>query len=513
MAIERHVERLIRYGLQKELISFLDIEYTRNRLYETLHITHPEASEQKENESSASLPDILAPIYEWAAETGRIAADTDTYRDLLSAKIMGCFAPQPSEIVRRFEETKAVHGPEQATKAFYRFSEDVYYIRSDRIQRNVGWTAETAYGKLDITINLSKPEKDPKAIAAAKEQPQSDYPECVLCKENVGYEGRPDHPARQNLRVIPVILGDEQWFLQFSPYVYYREHCIVLKGRHEPMKISKKTFDRLLSFVSQYPHYFLGSNADLPIVGGSILSHDHFQGGHYEFPMARAETESRYRLPDYPKTVLGIVKWPMSVIRLQSESASELSGAADAILRAWRGYSDEATDLLACSGETPHNTITPIARRRNGLFELDLVLRNNRTSDEHPLGIFHPHQEVHHLKKENIGLIEVMGLAILPGRLEQEMKYTAEALCSPDPEAVLTADPSAAKHKDWALSVLHKRKVTKENAEQILKEEIGHAFARILEHAGVFKQTEEGRAAFRRFIRHLGALPEKSPIP
>ncbi|MCP6680816.1 UDP-glucose--hexose-1-phosphate uridylyltransferase [Bacillus nakamurai] len=513
MAIQEHVERLIRYGLQKELISLLDIEYIRNRLYEALHITHPEPADCKENEPLKPLPELLNPIYEWAAKTGRMADDTDTYRDLLSAKLMGCFAPPPSEIVRRLEETKAVRGSRQATRAFYQFAEDIYYIRSDRMKQNIGWKADTAYGKLEMTINLSKPEKDPKAIAAAKENPQSQYPRCVLCKENVGYEGRPDHPARQNLRVIPVILGDEQWFLQFSPYVYYREHCIVLKDRHEPMQISKKTFDRLLSFVSQYPHYFLGSNADLPIVGGSILSHDHFQGGEHDFPMAQAETESCYKLRDYPQVTMGIVKWPLSVLRLQGGSAAELSGAADYILRAWRGYSDEAADIIAYTGETPHNTITPIARRKNGLFELDLVLRNNRTSDEHPSGIFHPHQEVHHLKKENIGLIEVMGLAILPGRLEHEMRETAEALCSPDPEAALASHSSTAKHKEWALSVLQKRTVTKENAGRVLKEEIGHIFAQILEHAGVFKQTADGRAAFRRFISRLDAIPEKSLIP
>lgn len=341
MSIIEHLEQLLEYGLERKLISIWDREYTRNRLYEALGITHPEPVSGICIKQSQSLPDLLAPIYKWAAETGRMEADTDTYRDLLSAKLMGCFVPAPSEVIRKFEETKALYGPKQATKEFYQYSEDVYYIRTDRIAKNVHWTVPTEYGELEMTINLSKPEKDPKAIAAAKEQEQTNYPMCLLCKENVGFEGSVNHPARQNHRIIPVILEDEQWFLQFSPYVYYPEHCIVLKGEHEPMEISKKTFERLLSFLGQYPHYFIGSNADLPIVGGSILSHDHFQGGAHDFPMARAEAEDVYELNDYPGVSLGLVKWPMSVLRLQGDEPGHVAEAADHIFRTWQTYSDE----------------------------------------------------------------------------------------------------------------------------------------------------------------------------
>ncbi|MDR4228544.1 UDP-glucose--hexose-1-phosphate uridylyltransferase [Bacillus mojavensis] len=510
MSIFEHLEQLIEYGLERKLISIWDQEYTRNRLYEALDIKHPQTVSSTPIKQSQRLPDLLSPIYEWAAETGRIEANTDTYRDLLSAKLMGCFVPPPSEVIRKFEETKALYGPKQATKEFYQYAEDVYYIRSDRIAKNVHWTVPTEYGELEITINLSKPEKDPKAIAAAKEQMQTNYPPCVLCKENVGFEGSVNHPARQNHRIIPVILRDEQWYLQFSPYVYYPEHCIVLKGEHEPMEISKKTFERLLSFLGQYPHYFIGSNADLPIVGGSILSHDHFQGGAHDFPMARAEMEERYELMGHPGVSLGLVKWPMSVLRLQGDDPDRVADAANHIFRAWQQYSDEKAGIAAFTGDTPHNTVTPIARRRGGSYELDIVLRNNRTDEEHPLGIFHPHQEVHHIKKENIGLIEVMGLAILPGRLQEEMKATEAAMCSADPKTALEDNELTAKHKDWALRLMERRTITKGNAEQVIKEELGHVFARILEHAGVFKQTPEGKQAFNRFIHSLGAKQGKS---
>ncbi|MFQ6319190.1 UDP-glucose--hexose-1-phosphate uridylyltransferase [Bacillus halotolerans] len=510
MSIFEHLEQLIEYGLERKLISIWDQEYTRNRLYEALDIKHPQPVSSTLIKQSQRLPDLLSPIYKWAAEAGRIEANTDTYRDLLSAKLMGCFVPPPSEVIRKFEETKALYGPKQATKEFYQYAEDVYYIRSDRIAKNVHWTVPTEYGELEMTINLSKPEKDPKAIAAAKEQTQTNYPPCVLCKENVGFEGSVNHPARQNHRMIPVILKDEQWYLQFSPYVYYPEHCIVLKGEHEPMEISKKTFERLLSFLGQYPHYFIGSNADLPIVGGSILSHDHFQGGAHDFPMARAEVEDVYELNDHPGVSLGLVKWPMSVLRLQGDDPHIVADAADHIFRAWQQYSDEKAGIAAFTGDTPHNTVTPIARRRGGSYELDIVLRNNRTDEEHPLGIFHPHQEVHHIKKENIGLIEVMGLAILPGRLQEEMKATAASLCSADPKTALEENELTAKHKDWALRLMERRTITKGNAEQVIKEELGHVFARILEHAGVFKQTPEGKQAFNRFIHCLGVKQVKS---
>ncbi|MGG1246153.1 UDP-glucose--hexose-1-phosphate uridylyltransferase [Bacillus spizizenii] len=510
MSISEHLEQLLEYGLERKLISIWDREYTRNRLYEALGIKHPEPVSHTSIKQAQSLPDLLAPIYKWAAETGRMEADTDTYRDLLSAKLMGCFVPAPSEVIRKFEETKALYGPKQATKEFYQYSEDVYYIRSDRIAKNVHWTVPTEYGELEMTINLSKPEKDPKAIAAAKEQAQTNYPMCLLCKENVGFEGSVKHPARQNHRIIPVILKDEKWYLQFSPYVYYPEHCIVLKGEHEPMEISRKTFERLLSFLGQYPHYFIGSNADLPIVGGSILSHDHFQGGAHDFPMAQAKAEDVYELNDYPGVSLGLVKWPMSVLRLQGDKPDHVAEAADHIFRTWQTYSDKKSGIAAYTGDTPHNTVTPIARRRGDLYELDIVLRNNRTDEEHPFGIFHPHQEVHHIKKENIGLIEVMGLAILPGRLQKEMKETAAALCSADPKSALEQNPRTAKHKEWALRMMEKRTITNENVDLVIKEELGHVFARILEHAGVFKQTTEGKQAFRRFIDLLGVKPVKS---
>ncbi|MED4828731.1 UDP-glucose--hexose-1-phosphate uridylyltransferase [Bacillus atrophaeus] len=514
MTIFEQIEELIQYGLRKKLISILDVDYTRNRLFEALEIQNAELVHNKnKKQAPQSLPELLSPIYEWAAENGRIENNTDTYRDLLSAKLMGCFVPPPSAVIRQFEETKLLNGPEQATKEFYQFSEDVYYIRSDRVANNLHWLVSSTYGELELTINLSKPEKDPKAIAAAKEQKQSQYPPCVLCKENVGFQGSLNQAARQNHRIIPVILGDEQWYLQFSPYVYYQEHCIVLKDKHEPMQISKKTFERLLSFISQFPHYFIGSNADLPIVGGSILSHDHFQGGAHDFPMAQAEMEEVYTLQNHPDVTMGIVKWPMSVLRLQSSDPAMIAKAADSILDAWRGYSDETADIIAYTDDTPHNTVTPIARRRGELYELDIVLRNNRTNEEHPLGIFHPHQEVHHIKKENIGLIEVMGLAILPGRLKQEMKETAAALCSADPETAIKNNPLIVKHLDWSLELLEKRTITNENAEQIIKEELGNVFASILEHAGVFKQTPEGKKAFKRFISCIGVVPEKSLNP
>jgi UDPglucose--hexose-1-phosphate uridylyltransferase len=498
--IDVQIERLLQYGLKKSLISKWDVDYTRNRILEVLRLDNVDTVEI-EDENLDSPVEILEEILDWAAENDRIEENTVTYRDLFDTKIMGCFVARPSEIIRKFYEEYENKGPETATKHFYQFCQNVHYIRTDRIAKNEHWFTPTKYGDIEITINLSKPEKDPKAIAAARLMKQGSYPKCLLCKENEGYAGRVNHPARQNLRVIPLELSGEQWYLQFSPYVYYNEHAIVFSSEHQPMKISKKTFERILEFVEKFPHYFLGSNADLPIVGGSILSHDHFQGGNHDFPMAKAKMEKEFRFPAFPNVKAGIVQWPMSVIRLQCENRHELVRLADHILQCWKSYSDESVGIYAFSGDTPHNTITPIARRRGNLFELDLVLRNNRTSEEHPLGIFHPHQEVHHIKKENIGLIEVMGLAILPGRLKEELKTLAACLVKDDYIEEIGKHQDIIKHLDWAISVKQKHpELNETNVLDILRQEVGLVFATILEHAGVFKRDETGQKAFARFI-------------
>ncbi|MGG3129871.1 UDP-glucose--hexose-1-phosphate uridylyltransferase [Bacillus pumilus] len=505
MAIDifEKLEQLIQYGINKELMTSLDIDYTRNRLLEVLGLDDAEA---RTVSGEGDLEDILMPMLDWAVETGLIPEGTDTYRDLLDAKIMGCLVAPPSVIYAKFEEKRQQGGPKAATSWFYAMQQHAHYIHTGRIAKNVQWFTPTDDGVLEITINLSKPEKDPKAIAEAKKLSQKQYPLCLLCKENVGFEGRINHPARQNHRIIPVTLSGESWFLQFSPYVYYNEHCIVFKGKHEPMSITKKTFERLLSFISIYPHYFIGSNADLPIVGGSILSHDHFQGGAHEFPMAKAEMEEVFSLKAFPDVRAGIVKWPMSVIRLRSSERQSLADAADFILHEWKLYSDEEVGLIAHTGETPHNTITPIARRHGDDYELDLVLRNNRTDKRHPYGIFHPHEEVHHIKKENIGLIEVMGLAVLPGRLAEELSQLKEALLSESPLEEIKARPAIMKHETWAKRLLEENTFTEDNTETILQQEIGSIFSRILSQAGVFKRTEQGKTAFNRFIQtlHIG---------
>ncbi|WP_414835001.1 UDP-glucose--hexose-1-phosphate uridylyltransferase [Bacillus altitudinis] len=494
------LEQLIQYGINKELISPLDMDYTRNRLLEVLGLDDAEA---RTVSGDSDLEDILMPMLDWAVETGLIPDGTDTYRDLLDAKIMGCLVAPPSVIYAKFEEKRKHCGPKAATSWFYEMQQHAHYIHTGRIAKNVRWFTTTEDGELEITINLSKPEKDPKAIAEAKKLSQKQYPLCLLCKENVGFGGRINHPARQNHRIIPVTLTNESWFMQFSPYVYYNEHCIVFKGEHEPMQISKKTFERLLSFISIYPHYFIGSNADLPIVGGSILSHDHFQGGAHEFPMAKAKMEEVFSLEKFPRVKAGIVKWPMSVIRLQSSDQQTLAEAADFILHEWKMYSDPEAGLFSHTGETPHNTITPIARRHGDEYELDLVLRNNRTDKQHPGGIFHPHKEVHHIKKENIGLIEVMGLAVLPGRLAEELSQLKAALLSKHPLEEIKACPSIMKHESWAERLIEENTFTKDNVETILQKEIGLIFSRILAQAGVFKRTEQGKTAFKRFIQTL----------
>ncbi|MFI8623232.1 UDP-glucose--hexose-1-phosphate uridylyltransferase [Bacillus altitudinis] len=502
MAIDifEKLEQLIQYGVNKELISPLDMDYTRNRLLEVLGLDDAEA---RTVSGDSDLEDILMPMLDWAVETGLIPDGTDTYRDLLDAKIMGCLVAPPSVIYAKFEEKRKHCGPKAATSWFYEMQQHAHYIHTGRIAKNVQWFTPTEDGELEITINLSKPEKDPKAIAEAKKLSQKQYPLCLLCKENVGFGGRINHPARQNHRIIPVTLTNESWFMQFSPYVYYNEHCIVFKGEHEPMQISKKTFERLLSFISIYPHYFIGSNADLPIVGGSILSHDHFQGGAHEFPMAKAKMEEVFSLEKFPGVKAGIVKWPMSVIRLQSSDQQTLAEAADFILHEWKMYSDPEAGLFSHTGETPHNTITPIARRHGDEYELDLVLRNNRTDKQHPDGIFHPHKEVHHIKKENIGLIEVMGLAVLPGRLAEELSLLKAALLSKNPLEEIKACPSIMKHESWAERLIEENTFTKDNVEAILQKEIGLIFSRILAQAGVFKRTEQGKTAFKRFIQTL----------
>ncbi|MEK4847949.1 UDP-glucose--hexose-1-phosphate uridylyltransferase [Bacillus altitudinis] len=502
MAIDifEKLEQLIQYGVNKELISPLDMDYTRNRLLEVLGL---DDAEPRTVSGDSDLEDILMPMLDWAVETGLIPDGTDTYRDLLDAKIMGCLVAPPSVIYAKFEEKRKHCGPKAATSWFYEMQQHAHYIHTGRIAKNVQWFTPTEDGELEITINLSKPEKDPKAIAEAKKLSQKQYPLCLLCKENVGFGGRINHPARQNHRIIPVTLTNESWFMQFSPYVYYNEHCIVFKGEHEPMQISKKTFERLLSFISIYPHYFIGSNADLPIVGGSILSHDHFQGGAHEFPMAKAKMEEVFSLEKFPRVKAGIVKWPMSVIRLQSSDQQTLAEAADFILHEWKMYSDPEAGLFSHTGETPHNTITPIARRHGDEYELDLVLRNNRTDKQHPDGIFHPHKEVHHIKKENIGLIEVMGLAVLPGRLAEELSQLKAALLSKNPLEEIKACPSIMKHESWAERLIEENTFTKDNVEAILQKEIGLIFSRILAQAGVFKRTEQGKTAFKRFIQTL----------
>ena len=412
---------------------------------------------------------------------------------------MGRLTPRPAQVIREFQRLYQAD-PKAATDWFYRFSQDTDYIRRYRIARDVKWKAATPYGDMDITINLSKPEKDPKAIAAAKAAPQTSYPKCQLCRENEGYAGRLNHPARQNHRIVPITINQEDWFLQYSPYVYYNEHCIVLNGRHTPMKIDKATFRKLLDFIKQFPHYFVGSNADLPIVGGSILSHDHFQGGCYTFAMEKAPVERTITFRGFEDVEAGIVKWPMSVIRLRCKDDQRLVELADRILAAWRGYTDEAAFVFAETDGEPHNTITPIARMREGQFELDLVLRNNITTAEYPLGVYHPHQELHHIKKENIGLIEVMGLAVLPSRLKNKLNGVAQALVRGDD---LRSDETLAKHADWAEELKTRYTFTAENAEEILRREVGAVFAQVLEHAGVFKCTPEGREAFLRFIHSV----------
>ena len=489
------IKDLVGYALRTGLIEEYDRTWAVNSLLQAMGM---DSWEEPQQVKDRPLEDILKELLDDAAARGRIEDDT-TSRDLFDTELMGRLTPRPAQVIREFQRLYQAD-PKAATDWFYRFSQDTDYIRRYRIARDVKWKAATPYGDMDITINLSKPEKDPKAIAAAKAAPQTSYPKCQLCRENEGYAGRLNHPARQNHRIIPITINQENWFLQYSPYVYYNEHCIVLNGRHTPMKIDKATFRKLLDFIKQFPHYFVGSNADLPIVGGSILSHDHFQGGCYTFAMEKAQVERTITFRGFEDVEAGIVKWPMSVIRLRCKDDQRLVELADRILAAWRGYTDEAAFVFAETDGEPHNTITPIARMREGQFELDLVLRNNITTAEYPLGVYHPHQELHHIKKENIGLIEVMGLAVLPSRLKNELNGVAQALVRGDD---LRADETLAKHADWAEELKTHYTFTAENAEEILRREVGAVFAQVLEHAGVFKCTPEGREAFLRFIHSV----------
>ena len=493
------ISRLLEYGLQRGLIAPEDKAYAANRMLALLGLREFEPQPVEEELHTPVEP--LERLCQFAAEAGLIDPDTRDGRDQFDTELMNCLMPRPSQVVREFyslyEKDK-----QAATDYYYQLARSSNYIRVDRIEKDRMWTAPTPYGDLVITINLSKPEKDPKAIAAAKNAPQSGYPKCALCRENEGYLGSANQAARGNHRLIPLELGGEPWFLQYSPYVYYNEHCIVLSHEHRPMKVSRQSISRLLEFVTFLPHYFVGSNADLPIVGGSILTHDHFQGGRYEFPMAKAPIREKVCFPGFEDVEAGIVHWPMSVIRLRGKEAQRLVDLADKILTAWREYSDESAEILAYTEGTPHNTITPIARRRGEDYELDLVLRNNRTTPEHPLGLFHPHAEYHHIKKENIGLIEVMGLAILPPRLLTETGLLEQALKNPAQAQEIMARPEMEKHQSW-YEELKAAGAGEGDTQRAIQESIGVIFGKILGNAGVYKDTEEGREAFRRFCSSL----------
>ena len=496
MKIETYIDSLVAYAMNTGLAQPVDHQVLTNRLLDLLHREDYTPSDELLSED---LEEILSGILDYACQQG-LCEDNITARDIFDTRIMGALTPMPREVIRCFREKYAV-SPQEATDWYYTFSCDTDYIRRYRIAKDLRWTYESEYGDLDITINLSKPEKDPKAIAAAKNAPQSGYPKCQLCKENEGYAGRLNHPARANHRIIPITIAGSEWYLQYSPYVYYNEHCIVFNGQHVPMKIDKVAFDKLLDFVTAFPHYFVGSNADLPIVGGSILSHEHFQGGHYTFAMEKAPVETPVYFAGFEDVQAGLVKWPMSVIRLDGEDPRRLSQLAEKILNAWRSYSDEKCGIVAFDGE-PHNTITPIARRRGSLYELDLVLRCNITTEEHPLGVFHPHADKHHIKKENIGLIEVMGLAVLPSRLKSELTDLAEKIVS---GADLRGDPIQSKHADWVEELKKRYIFTEENAMATLMQETGRVFTQVLEDAGVYKRTPEGKDAFLRFVEAVNA--------
>ncbi len=496
--LEMRISQLVEYAVRHGLIEEGDRVWASNRLLEALGLDGFDGLEPVDElpELQAILDDLNRSAY----ERGLIAGDTASFTDLYDTALMGLLTPRPSQVATAFW-AKYDCSPREATDWYYALSGDTNYIRRDRIAKDVKWLSETDYGTLDITINLSKPEKDPRAIAAAGKAKASGYPKCLLCVENEGYAGRMDHPARQNHRIIPLTLAGEDYCLQYSPYVYYNEHCIVFNCRHIPMAIDRRCFDHLLEFVTLFPHYFVGSNADLPIVGGSVLSHDHYQGGNYTFAMARAAVEREITIPGYEDLSAGIVKWPMSVIRLRGTDRARIAACSEHILNVWRGYSDPAADILA-ETDAPHNTITPICRRRGEDYEMDLVLRNNRTTEEYPLGIFHPHAEKHHIKKENIGLIEVMGLAVLPARLKAELAALEEGILS---GADLDADPRTAPHAAWVRETVLPAhpELNAANCADILRQETGRVFAGVLEDAGVYKRDAAGQAAFLRFVDAL----------
>lgn len=494
MNIYSAVKSLTNYAISNQMIEKEDEIWAINRICEALNLDSFEDCEA----TSTDLQEILSSILDFAIQNG-LCEDSVVYRDLFDTKIMGLLTPKPSEVISEFYK-RYESSPKEATDYYYKLSNDSDYIRRYRIKNDIKWITKTDYGDIDITINLSKPEKDPKAIAAALKMKTTSYPKCLLCKENEGYAGRINHPARQNHRIIPTELGGEKFFIQYSPYVYYNEHCIVFNAEHTPMKIDRSAFAKLLDFIEKFPHYFIGSNADLPIVGGSILTHEHFQGGNYEFAMAKAPVETKVTFNGFEDVSAGIVKWPMSVIRISGKSKERLVDLADKILNAWRNYTDEESFIYANTNDEPHNTITPIARMRNGEFEFDLVLRNNITTDECPLGFYHPHPEYHHIKKENIGLIEVMGLAVLPSRLKNEMAELADAMVNGKDIGEI---PSIASHKGWAEMIMNKYDITADNCHEILQKEIGTVFASILEQCGVYSRDENGKAGFIKFIESV----------
>ncbi|MGB8454630.1 MAG: UDP-glucose--hexose-1-phosphate uridylyltransferase [Anaerocolumna sp.] len=518
--INQYITALVEYGLITGLITEQDKVYTINRLLDLFQLEEYDEPVFAKPDG-ISLEEILNGMLDYAYEQGILKENSIAYRDLFDTRIMGLLVPRPSEVIGKFK-VLYLQNPKRATDFYYAFSQDTDYIRRYRITKDIKWITKTEYGEIDITINLSKPEKDPKAIAAAKLMKQSGYPKCLLCKENEGYAGRINHPARQNHRVIPVEINGQNWGFQYSPYVYYNEHCIVFNYEHTPMKIDKAVFRKLFDFVKLFPHYFVGSNADLPIVGGSILTHDHFQGGNYEFAMAKAQVEKSFTIKGFEEVKAGIVKWPMSVIRLKSELEENLIELGDFILSSWRNYTDETAFIYAYSDSAgalmsggkvsecakgdskeyePHNTITPIARKVGNFYELDLVLRNNVTTKEHPFGVYHPHDELHHIKKENIGLIEVMGLAVLPSRLKEEMELLKTYILQGKD---IDTNEIIAKHKSWVEEFMPKYEIiTEDTIDKIIENEIGLVFSMVLEHAGVYKRNEQGQEAFLRFIQHI----------
>ena len=489
-----NIKKLVQYGVETGLTPACEKNYTTNLLLDVFK--EDEYVEPEEEYTDINLEVVLNALLDEAVKRNLIE-DSIVYRDLFDTKLMNCLMPRPAQVQKEFW-SRYEKDPQEATDYFYKLSQDSNYIRRYRVEKDQKWTVDSDYGKIDITINLSKPEKDPKAIAAAKLVKSSSYPKCLLCPENEGYAGRVNHPARENHRIIPITVNDSPWGFQYSPYVYYNEHCIVFNSQHIPMKIDRNAFEKLFDFIKLFPHYFLGSNADLPIVGGSILSHDHFQGGNYTFAMAKAPIIEHFTVKGYEDVTAGIVKWPLSVIRLQSKEVKPLIDLAEHILNAWRSYTDEDAFIFAETDGTPHNTITPIARKRGDLYELDLTLRNNITTEEHPLGVYHPHAKLHHIKKENIGLIEVMGLAVLPARLKGEMELLKDYILT---EKDIRSNEQIAKHADWVDEFLpNYTSITEENVEEILQQEVGKVFCEVLEDAGVYKCDEKGLESFHRFI-------------